>query len=161
MFTANNTTLAYVTSSFQLLHSRLGHASTQTDKKVLSTCKIPYNIINIHMFCDTCVKAKLQQLSFHKSTIVYSPTLELLYIDIWEPAPISSTTATKYSVAILDAYSKFTWLYLLHSKSQFSSVFVLLENFAETQTDHTLRSIQIDNAKEFLSLASYLNSHGI
>jgi len=32
---------------------------------------------------------------------------------------------------------------------------------AENQTNAKLKSIQIDNAKKFLSLTSYLNMHGI
>jgi len=84
-----------------------------------------------------------------------------VYIDIWGPTPVLATNGEKYYVAFLDAYSKYTWVYMLYSKSQFSSVFVHFKTMAENQTNAKLKFIQTDNAKEFLTLACYLNMHGI
>lgn len=44
---------------------------------------------------------------------------------------------------------------------QISYVFVQFKSFVETQTNYKLKSIQIDNVKDFLNLASFLCIHGI
>jgi len=41
------------------------------------------------------------------------------------------------------------------------NVFIQFNLYLETQTGHILKSIQSGNAKEFLSLKTYLASHGI
>jgi len=38
---------------------------------------------------------------------------------------------------------------------------LFFSTFAETKTNHTLKVIKIYNAKEFLSIVSYLNKHSI
>ena len=58
----------------------------------------------------------------------------------------------------LDAYSKFTWLYLLHSKSQALAAFKLL---IENQTGLKIKTIQTDNAKEFHYFKSFINESSI
>jgi len=83
-----------------------------------------------------------------------------VYIDIWGLAPVTAN-GSKYYIAFLDAYSKFTWLYLSHSKSQISYVFILFKSFVENQTNHKIKFIQTDNAKEYIALAPYLNNHDI
>ena len=85
-----------------------------------------------------------------KSTTIYNNPLELVFVDIWGPAPIVVTNGARYYIAFIDAYSRYTWLYLLHARSQF--VFINFKTYAETQTGFKLKSLQTDNAKEFLVL---------
>jgi len=47
----------------------------------------------------------------------------------------------------MDTYTKYTWLFLLHHKSQALTALTRFKHFAETQTGHTLKAIQTDNAK--------------
>lgn len=47
-----------------------------------------------------------------------------------------TSNGAKYHITFLDAYSKFTWIYLLRSKSQVSAIFNLFKTFAENQTNH-------------------------
>lgn len=58
-------------------------------------------------------------------------------------------------------YSKYTWLYLLHHKSQVITVFESFENFSEKKTGFQLKYIQTNNSKEFLCLKSFLDEHRI
>jgi len=55
----------------------------------------------------------------------------------------------------MDVYTKCTWLFVLHNKSQAFIALTRFKRFAETQTGHTLKVIQIDNAKEFLFQTVY------
>jgi len=61
----------------------------------------------------------------------------------------------------MDTYTKYTWLFLLHHKSQALNTLTRFKNFAEKQTGHTLKVIQIDNAKEFLCFKNFTHEFGI
>jgi len=66
-----------------------------------------------------------------------------------------------YYVVFVDAFSKYTWLYLVSHKSQATSVFLQFKVLAENQTGYSLKALQTDNAKKFLSLTKVLNTYGI
>jgi hypothetical protein len=67
--------------------------------------------------CDACQRAKSHQLPYPKSTSISNHPLELVFSDIWGPAP-DSASRYKYYVSFVDDYSKFTWIYLLKFKSE-------------------------------------------
>jgi len=144
---------------YQLWHARLGHASAKTVKSVINMCKVSYR--TKPTFCDTCSVAKMHQLPFHNSSTVYIEPLELVFMDIWGPAPKTATNGSRYYIAFMDAFSKYTWLYLINCKSQTLSVFKCFKVFAEKQTGHNIHSVQSHDAKEFLVITSLLNDHGI
>jgi hypothetical protein len=56
-------------------------------------------------------------MSYPKSTSVSSHPLELIYADVWGPAP-ESVGRFKYYVSFIDDFSKFMWIYLLKHKSE-------------------------------------------
>jgi len=116
----SNTTFNHASSTFQLWHSRLGHASSRIVHYVMKL----YNVTGHKrdFFCQTCVIAKSHQLYFTGSLTVYTTPLQLIFIEIWGPSPVSSSNGSKYYIAFLDAFSRYTWLYLLHSKSQVMNV---------------------------------------
>jgi len=95
------------------------------------------------------------QLSFSSSHTHYTAPLQLIYIDIWGPFPVSASNGTRYYIYFMDVYTKCTWLFVLHNKSQAFIALTRFKRFAETQTGHTLKVIQIDNAKEFLFQTVY------
>ena len=67
-----------------------------------------------------------------------------------------------YYIVFLYAYSKYVWFYLNHYKSQSSIVFKSFNIYVEKKTNcfFSLKSIQTDNACEFLCLKSFLTEHG-
>ena len=146
-------------SAIQLWHVRLGHYNYNTVKTVLQNSDIQFN--GCKQFCDACVFGKATQLPFKDSTTAYNSPLQLIYIDIWGPAPILSSTGARYYISFLDAFSKYTWLYILHSKSQALSTFKQFKSLVENQIGKRLQAIQTDNAKEFLCFKTFLHEHGI
>jgi len=120
-----------------------------------TTCSPTYD------FCEPCILAKAQQLPFIRSTIVYTNPLLMVFIDVWGPAPIATRNRVRYYIAFIDAYSRYTWLYLLHARSQVAYVFINFKTCAETQTTFKLKSLQTDNAKEFFVLNKLLQQYGI
>ena len=74
---------------------------------------------------------------------------------------LCASNGDRYYISFIDAFSKYTWLYLLNHKSQAIAAFYVLKHFSEKQTGYTLKSIQSDNAKEFLTLQTYFKENGI
>ncbi|KAL8159459.1 LOW QUALITY PROTEIN: hypothetical protein V2J09_000996 [Rumex salicifolius] len=71
-----------------------------------------------NVFCDTCKVAKMHLLPFDYSSIKSVACFDLLHMDLWGPYHLSSLTGENYFYTIVDDYSRETWAYLLHQKSQ-------------------------------------------
>lgn len=61
----------------------------------------------MHNLCPKCQIAKIHNLPFKASNFVSSKRLDLIYIDVWGPTSMVSTTDAKYYVGFFDDYSKF------------------------------------------------------
>ena len=85
----------------------------------------------------------------------------MVYSDIWGPAPFSTINGARYYIHFIDAYSRYTWIFLLHSKSQVYSLFLQFKKMAELQLGTKLKVLQTDNAKEYVTLSAYLKFEGI
>jgi len=112
-------------------------------------------------FCDSCVIAKSHQLPFSLSHTVYIAPLQLVFVDIWGPSYVTASDGSMYYIAFLDAFSRYTWLYLITSKFQATTIFLRFKLLVEKQTGFLIKCIQTDNAKEFISLTKILHDHGI
>jgi len=75
--------------------------------------------------------------------------LKLVYTYIWGPTCLCSTNGERYYLAFLYAYSRYSWIYLIHAKSHIVFIFAMFKTFSQAQTNYKLKSIQTDNAKEF------------
>jgi len=140
--------------SYDLWHKRFAHASSKIVKLVMR-----YNNISCNTdasFCESCARAKAHQLPFLSSHTAYIAPLKLVFVDIWGPSHVASTNGSLYYVAFVDAFSKYTWVYLLSHKSQATFVFLKFKALAKNQTGFSLKSLQTDNAKEFLLLTKLL-----
>jgi len=114
-------------------------------KDALNHCAIFCN--DKLFFYDACVTVKAHQLPFSLSTTVYHQPLELIYNDIWGPSIVCATNGASYYISFLNAYSKYTWIYLLHAKSQAFVAFEHFKLFTKNQTGFKIKIVQTDNAK--------------
>ena len=110
-------------------HSRLGHPSSVIVRYVLSKNKLSYES-SIESVCDPCQQAKSHQLPYPISTSVSTAPLQLIFSDVWGPAP-TSVGRFSYYVSFIDDYSKFTWIYLLKKQSDVFQVFINFQNLVE------------------------------
>jgi histone deacetylase 1/2 len=114
----NKQALGITKASSSIWHHRLGHPSSQVVHHVLDHNKIPFvKDLNKHVVCDACQKGKMHQLPYSKSSSVSLNPLELVFYDVWGPAP-TSVGRNNYYVSFVDDYSKYTWIYLLRHKSE-------------------------------------------
>ena len=66
----------------------------------------------------------MHNLSFSNSQFTASSPFELVHFDLCGLAPMCSINGFKYYVLFIDHYTKFTWIYLLKSKSEVFTKFV-------------------------------------
>lgn len=119
-------------SIFNLWHIRLGHPCHRAVTIVLLKC----NIVSIHckkdLVCSACQIGKCHKLHFSSSTTVYTAPFELVVSDLWGPASVASE-GSLYYVSFVDAFSRYTWLYLIKHKSGALDRFFQLQKFGEVQ----------------------------
>ena len=71
------------------------------------------------------------------STHVIKFPLEIIYSDVWGPAQ-TSVSGYNYYVSFIDAYSRFTWLYLIKRKSDVFDVFIQFQTHVGRLLDHKI-----------------------
>jgi hypothetical protein len=114
--------------SFQVWHNRLGHPSFHiVDKVVKNNSLMCSSKLESPHVCDSCQQAKSHQLLYPVSTSVSSKPLELVFSDVWGPAP-NSYRRKNYHVSFIDDFSKLTWVYHLCFKSE------VFQKFTKFQT---------------------------
>jgi hypothetical protein len=113
-------------------HSRLGHSSFSIVDHVIKAYNLPTssNKINKIPFCDFCPLGKSKQLPFSSSTLVSTGPLELIHTDLWT-SPIPSMSGCKYYIVFIDDFSRYTWMYPLHYKSEAYDNFVKFKLLTE------------------------------
>ncbi|KAF7811615.1 Retrovirus-related Pol polyprotein from transposon TNT 1-94 [Senna tora] len=149
-------------SNFGLWHCRLGHLAFPVVKSVLTACNLPtLNNKNDAQFCEACCLGKIHAVSFPSSSTMYNFPLELVYSDLWGPAPVNSSRNFRYYISFVDAFSKYTWVYLLKAKSNAFEAFKMFKAQAELQLNTKIKSFQSDSGGEFRSFSKFLEDNGI
>jgi histone deacetylase 1/2 len=157
----NPEALAAHTPSTSLWHSRLGHPAIPIVQKVISSNSLPCaSNKSVESVCDSCQRAKSRQLPYPVSNKISSAPLELIYSDVWGPAP-TSVGRHNYYVSFIDDYSKYTWIYLLRHKSDVFRVFQDFQNLIERKLSRKILCIQSDWGGEYEKLNSFLQKIGI
>jgi histone deacetylase 1/2 len=86
--------------------------------------------------------------------------LDLIFSDVWGPAP-TSVGKNNYYVSFIDDHSKFTWIYLLRHKSEVFSCFSDFQNLVERQFGRKILKVQSDWGGEYQTLNSFFRRIGI
>nr|GEY29157.1 retrotransposon protein [Tanacetum cinerariifolium] len=80
-------------------------------------------------FCDACKIEKQAHVS-HKAKNIVSTTrcLELLHMDLFGPSAVWSHGENRYTLVIVDNYSRYTWTRLLKDKTEAFDQFEILKD---------------------------------
>jgi hypothetical protein len=100
--------------------------------------------------CDTCQAAK--QVGTHhraKNIMTTRRPLKMLHIDLFGPIAYISIGGNKYGLAIVDDYSRFTWVFFLQDKSETQEVLKKFLRGAQNEFDAKVKKIRSDNNTEF------------
>ncbi|KAL5759008.1 hypothetical protein ACOSP7_021619 [Xanthoceras sorbifolium] len=142
-------------------HVKLGHPYINVVKQFLKMSKIPFKDQTTLSFCDSCKCGKMHQLPFPTSQTKAKHPLELVYSDVWGPALVLSTNGYRYYLHFVDSFTRYTWIYPLHSKSEVFTIFKQFKNMVKLQFDRKLKVLQTDWGGEYRPLSKYLADLGV
>ena len=72
-----------------------------------------------------------------------------------------SSNGYKYYATFVDAYTRFTWLYLFKSKSDTLAIFKQFQTMVKTQFNLPIKAVQSDWGGEYRPFSKYLPDLGI
>ena len=93
------------------------------------------------------VKSSFKSISQSSSKRV----LNLLHMDLFGPVTPVSTSGRKYTLVVVDDYSKFTWVIFLRKKKETIVAIPDLINLIENESDVKVTCIRSDKGTEFLN----------
>ncbi|GJW18077.1 retrovirus-related pol polyprotein from transposon TNT 1-94 [Tanacetum coccineum] len=131
---------------------RLGHANMRLIQSLASkelVRNLPKLKFDQH-FCDAC-KIRKQAHASHKAKNIVSTTrcLELLHMDLFGPSAVRSYGGNRYTLVIVDDYSRYTWTRFLKDKTEAFDQFEIFSKKIQNQLGCTIVSIRTDHGREF------------
>ncbi|GJR77583.1 retrovirus-related pol polyprotein from transposon TNT 1-94 [Tanacetum coccineum] len=116
-------------------------------------------------FCDACKIGKQAHAS-HKAKNVVSTTrcLELLHMDLFGPSAVRSYGGNRYTLVIVDDYSRYTWTRFLKDKTEAFDQFEIFSRKIQNQLGCSIVSIRTDHGREFdneVQFGEFCNTNGI
>jgi transposase InsO family protein len=89
--------------------------------------------------------------------------LQMLHMDLFGPIAYISIGDNNYVLVIIDDYSRFTWVFVLHDKSETQEVLKKFLNRAQNKFDAKVKRIRSDNGTEFKNtkVEDFLDEEGI
>jgi transposase InsO family protein len=100
--------------------------------------------------CEAC-QARMQ-IGAHdhaKNIMTTTRPLEMLHMDLFGPVAYISIGDNKYGLAIVDDYSRFTWVFFLQDKSETQEVLKRFLKRAQNEFYTKVKKIRSDNDTEF------------
>jgi transposase InsO family protein len=92
-----------------------------------------------------------------------SRPLELLHMDLFGPVVYLNIGGSKYSLVIVDDFSRFTWVFFLRDKSKTQGTLKCFLRRAQNEFELEVKKIRSDNGSEFknLQVEEYLKEEDI
>ncbi|GLT46299.1 hypothetical protein SLA2020_200620 [Shorea laevis] len=135
-------------------HQRLGHPNSSTLKTLVSKKSISIsNWTKPSYLCTSCQMGKSCKLPFLRNNERAKSLFKKIHCDLWGPSPVQSINHFVYYVIFVDDYSRYTWFYPIHKKSDFFGVFLKFQKMISNQFNKTIKIFQCDGGGEFSSLA--------
>nr|GEV58958.1 retrovirus-related Pol polyprotein from transposon TNT 1-94 [Tanacetum cinerariifolium] len=120
------------TSSSQswLWHQRLSHLNFATINNLVKNNLVqglPKMKFEIDHLCSACEQGKIHR-KHHKCKTGFASNkpLYLLYMDLCGSMRVQSINGKQYVLVVVDDYSRYTWVFFLHSKDEASEVIIFL-----------------------------------
>ncbi|GJY17496.1 gag-pol polyprotein [Tanacetum coccineum] len=118
----------------------------------LSSCYVKLSYKSLHPFSkwilDSCASsqctcsvetplgqklAKFSAQPFSNRISSSTAPFDLVYSNVWGPAPISTKGGSRYYVSFIDDFTRYTWVYLMKRRSDFLTVFKEFRAIVKTQ----------------------------
>jgi len=120
-----------ISATADLWHRRLGHPTPCIFNLLVSGNKIVCTSRRSLTQCQACPLGKLSCLSLRPTGHKTSAPLELIFSDVWGPAPMFSSDGFRYFVIFVNAHTKHIWYYPLVVKSDVFFTFQRFQTLVE------------------------------
>nr|GEV77462.1 retrovirus-related Pol polyprotein from transposon TNT 1-94 [Tanacetum cinerariifolium] len=144
--------LATIDENSTLWNKRLGHANMRLIQSLASK-ELVRNLSKLKFdqhFYDACKMGKQAHASHKAKNIVsMNRCLELLYMDLFGPSAIWSYGGNRYTLVIVDDYSRYTWTSFLKDKTEAFDQFEIFSKKIQNKLGCTIVSIRADHGREF------------
>ncbi|GJZ72522.1 retrovirus-related pol polyprotein from transposon TNT 1-94 [Tanacetum coccineum] len=128
-----------------LWYKRLAHLNFKTINQLAKqnfVMGVPFLVYSKDKPCSSCEKGKHHRASFKtKQTFYVKKCLHLLHMDLFRLVTLRSINHEKYTLIIVDEYSRYTWVYFLKKKrisQNFSSSYTPEQNGVAERKNKTL-----------------------
>ncbi|GJZ74072.1 retrovirus-related pol polyprotein from transposon TNT 1-94 [Tanacetum coccineum] len=114
--------------------------------------------------CSTCEKGKHHIVSFKtKRSFSINKSLHLLYMDLFGPVKSQTISHNKYTLVIVDEYSRYTWVFYLKKKSDAAECIMSFIRTMESLNEVRVKELRSDNGTEFRNhkLEEFCDEKGI
>jgi transposase InsO family protein len=118
---------------------------------------------HVQHHCKHCLIGKMHRLPFTHSQFQSTQPLELVHSNVWGPAPVNSCNGYRYYLLFVDDFFRFSWLFLLKSKSEVLNTFKHFKATVENQLSKQIKFLRTDYGGEYTSNAftDFCSTHGI
>ncbi|GJY18393.1 retrovirus-related pol polyprotein from transposon TNT 1-94 [Tanacetum coccineum] len=150
-----------------LWHKRLSHLNFKNINKLAKqnlVAGLPSLTFSKDKICLACEKGKHHRASFKtKRSFSINKCLYLLHMDLFGPVKPQSISHNKYTLVIVDEYSRYTWVFCLKKKSDAADCIISFIRKMENINEVKVKELRSDNGTEFKNykLEEFCDEKGI
>ena len=148
-------------------HKKLNHLNFKTINKLAANDLVkglPKIVYKKDQICDACQRGKQIKSSFKsKSQESSSRPLSLLHMDLFGPVDPVSMSGKKYTLVIVDDFSRYTWTIFLNKKNEVERKLPELLKQLQIEKELKIAKIRTDRGTEFVNgvIQDYCSMQGI
>ncbi|GJV55880.1 zinc finger, CCHC-type containing protein [Tanacetum coccineum] len=136
-----------------LWHARLGHVHFKRMQDMSKDGLIPAFDMDTTK-CETCMLTKITKKPF-QNVKHETKVLELIHSDLCDLHATPSMGNKKYFVIFIDYVSRFSYVYLLHTKEEALDKFKVLKTEVELQQGSLIKRFRTDKGGEYIDTLYY------
>nr|GEX83015.1 retrovirus-related Pol polyprotein from transposon TNT 1-94 [Tanacetum cinerariifolium] len=138
---------------FWYWHQRLLHLNFTTINNLVKNNLVqglPKMKFKKDHLCSACKQEKIHR-KHHKSKTAFASNkpLYLLHMDLCGPMRVESINGKRYVLVVVDDYSRYTWVFFLHSKDEASDVIISFIKKTQVNLQLQVQRVRTDNGMEF------------
>ena len=135
-----------------LWHHKLGHMS-EKGMQILHSRNLLPGLKHVDLkFYENCFYGKQKRVRFLRvGKEKKIEKLELVQIDVWGPAQVSSLGGSRYYVTFIDDATRKTWIYCIQNKYNVFDTFKKWKVLVENETGKILKYLRSNNGGEYYS----------
>nr|GFA66076.1 putative ribonuclease H-like domain-containing protein [Tanacetum cinerariifolium] len=136
-----------------LWHQRLSHLNFDTINNLVKSNLVPglpkMKFEKYHL-CSACEQGKIHR-KYHKSKTAFASNkpLYLFHIDLCGSMCVESINGKRFVLVVVDDYSRYTWVFFLHSKDEASEVIISFIKKSQVNLQLQVQRVRTDNGTEF------------